>query len=396
MEFLKKVKVLALEQATVVPYLTYRLAQDGAQIIRMEHPVYGDPNRLIGDRVIDEDRMNAYYLCINSGKKAITLNLASPEGQQLLGDLITKLDIDIFVTNQLPKNYKKLGIDYAHLKSIKPDIIWMGVTGFGPDSNEAAYDPILQSRSGLMELTGEPDEAPQTIGVPLPDMGTSEHGYGLLMKALLKRETEGEGSEINLSMFESSVSWLTVPIALSASFGTPISRKGNAHEFFCPVRVYETADGFVYIAVGNDKQWKAMVSQAVFSGLDRPEYEKNSGRINDAPALHQAINTITRTMTADALIELFHSIQVPISKINTIPEVLEEPIVKQKVLHSTDAASQLTLTLAPPPNETSFLKEISGQLSFPPRFGEHNHAIYGEILGYAEAELVELKEKGVI
>ncbi|MBW2370663.1 MAG: CoA transferase, partial [Deltaproteobacteria bacterium] len=142
MEWFKKIKILALEQATVVPYLTYRLAQDGFEVIRMEHPVYGDPNRLIGERVIDEDRMNSYYLCINSGKKAITLNLAAPEGQEIFKSIIQKLDIDVFITNQLPKNYEKLGIDYISLKSIKPDIIWLGVTGFGPDSNEAAYDPI--------------------------------------------------------------------------------------------------------------------------------------------------------------------------------------------------------------------------------------------------------------
>jgi crotonobetainyl-CoA:carnitine CoA-transferase CaiB-like acyl-CoA transferase len=394
--FLETINVLSLEQATVVPYLTYRLAQDGMQVIRMEHPVYGDPNRLIGDRVIDEERMNAYFLCINAGKKAITLNLAGAEGKQLLKELISKLGIDIFVTNQLPKNYKKLGIDYESLKRIKPDIIWMGITGFGPESNEAAYDPILQARSGLLELTGEPDGPPQTIGVPLPDMGTSEHGYGLLMKALLKRETEGVGSEINLSMFESSVSWLTVPIALSASFNAPITRKGNTHEFFCPVRVYETADGFVYVAVGNDKQWKAMVSQPAFSSLDRPGYEKNNGRAKDAPALHQAINAITRRMNSADLIALFNSIQVPVSKINTIPEVLEEPIVKQKALHSVDDVSERVLTLAPAPHETAFLKECGGTLSFPPRFGEHNQAIYGDALGYTQQELTHLKDKGVI
>lgn len=396
MEYLKNIKVLSLEQATVVPYLTYRLAQDGMQVIRMEHPVMGDPNRLIGERVIDEERMNSYFLCINSGKKAITLNLAATEGQELLKSLIKKLDIDIFVTNQLPKNYKKLGIDYDSLKSMKSDIIWMGITGFGPDSNEAAYDPILQSRSGLLELTGEPDAPPQTIGVPLPDMGTSEHGYGLLMKALLKRKVEGAGSQINLSMFESSVSWLTVPIALSASFGNHITRKGNTHEFFCPVRVYETADGFIYLAVGNDKQWKAMVSQPAFLGLDRPEYVTNNGRAKDAKNLHAAINAITRKLNSKEMIKLFNSIQVPVSKINTIQEVLEEPIVKQKALHSEDSVSKLELTLAPPPHETSFLNACGGQLSFPPRFGEHNKAIYCDVLGYTEQELAGLREKGVV
>ena len=162
MDQFKHLTVLSLEQATVVPYLTFRLAQDGMKVIRLEHPVYGDPNRFIGENVLGEERMNAYYLCINAGKQGLTLNLADPDGQDIFRSLIQKLNVDIFITNQLPKNYKKLGIAFETLKSIKPDIIWLGVTGFGPDSNEAAYDPILQARSGLMDLTGEsisPDRA---------------------------------------------------------------------------------------------------------------------------------------------------------------------------------------------------------------------------------------------
>jgi len=273
MSIYNELTVLSLEQATVAPYLTYRFAQDGMQVIRLEHPVYGDPNRFIGENVLGEERMNAYFLCINAGKKALTLNLAEDEGQAILKNLIRKLDVDIFVTNQLPKNYQKLGLDYDILCSVKSNIIWLGVTGFGPDSNEGAYDPILQARSGLMELTGEAQGDPQVIGIPLPDMGTSEHAYGLIMKALYNRQCTGEGSRIDLAMFESSVSWLTVPIALNASFGNDITRRGNTHEFFAPVSVYPTKNGYVYLAVGNDRQWKALVSLAGFENLDRPEYQ---------------------------------------------------------------------------------------------------------------------------
>ncbi len=208
MKSLQDITILSLEQATVVPYLTYRLAMDGMEIIRLEHPVYSDPNRMIGENVLNEERMNAYFLCINAGKKALTLNLAEPEGRELLGRLIRELQVDIFLTNQLPRNYQKLGIDYDTLKSFKADIIWLGVTGFGPDSNEGAYDPILQARSGLMALTGEADGDPQVVGIPLPDMGTSEHAYGLLMKALYQRALTGQGTRIDLAMFESCVSWL--------------------------------------------------------------------------------------------------------------------------------------------------------------------------------------------
>jgi len=279
MDPLSQITILSLEQATVLPYLTFRLVQDGVQVIRLEHPVFGDPNRMVGDNVLQEERMFSYFMAINAGKKALTLNLGGPEGQQILKDLIVKLKVDIFATNQLPRNYAKLGIDYEILKAVKPDLIWLGITGFGPDSNEAAYDPILQARGGLMELTGEADGEPQVLGIPLPDMGASEHAYGLLMKALFRRQATGQGSRIDLSMFESTVSWLTVPITLSRSFGKKITRRGNTHEFFAPVSVYPTADGYVYVAGGNDKQWNALTQLPGFEALAQEGYRKNAGRI---------------------------------------------------------------------------------------------------------------------
>jgi formyl-CoA transferase len=396
MDQFKNLTILSLEQATVVPYLTFRLAQDGLNVIRLEHPVYGDPNRLVGENVLGEERMNAYFLCINAGKKALTLNLADPEGQEIFKSLIETLKVDIFITNQLPKNYLKLGIDYGTLKSLKSDIIWLGVTGFGPNSNEAAYDPILQARSGLMDLTGEIDGDPQVIGIPLPDMGTSEHAYGLLMKALFARELTGEGACINMSMFESSVSWLTVPITLAASFGQNITRRGNTHEFFCPVSVYRTSNGFVYLAVGNDRQWKSMVSQEQFKRLDKPQYEKNAGRIEDVDNLNRSINEVTAQHTSEELIELFTSITVPVSKIKITTEVIEDPLVQRRLLYAQDPVSGRRITLAPPPNMTPYLEASDRQLSFPPRFGEHNKEIYGQLLGYADDELEGLKEKGII
>lgn len=396
MDNFKNLTVLSLEQATVAPYLTYRLAQDGMNVVRLEHPVYPDPNRFIGENVLDEERMNSYFLCINAGKKALSLNLAAPEGQEIFKRLVQELSVDIFVTNQLPKNYQKLGIAYELMQAVKPDIIWLGLTGFGPDSNEGAYDPILQARGGLMALTGEASGDPQVLGIPLPDMGTSEHGYGLIMKALFKRAVTGEGSRIDLSMFESTVSWLTVPIALSKSFGAHISRRGNTHEFFSPVSVYKTLNGFVYLAVGNDRQWAAMVDQPMFACLAKESYQKNKGRIKDVKNLNNAINAITQTYTSEALIDIFTAITVPISKIKTVNEVVKDPLVAKKILTATDPVTGLKVTLAPPPNMTPFLEASHRTLSFPPRFGEQNQAIYGDLLGYDQAALAEFKEKGII
>lgn len=396
MELFKDMTILSLEQATTLPYLTYRLAQDGMNVIRVEHPVYGDPNRMIGENYLKEERMHCYYLCINSGKKAITLNLAEEKGKEILRELIVKFKVDVFATNQLPRNYGKLGVDYETLKAIKSDIIWLGMTGFGPDINEPAYEPVLEARSGLMDLTGEPDGEPQSLGIPLADMGTSEHAYGLLMKALFKREKTGEGSRIDISMLESATSWLTVATTLTATFNEKVTRSGNTHQFFAPVSVFKTKNGYVYIAVGNDRQWKAFASLPLFQSLDKAEYEKNEGRIHDVWNLNKSISEIFETLTSEELIERFNEIGLPISKINTIPEVLDDPLIKRRLLKSKDSKSGVELTLAPAPFVTPFLDESNNTLSFPPRFGEHNREIYCNILGYSEEEVTKFKEEGVI
>ena len=382
----KNITVLSLEQATVLPYLTLRLAEDGANVIRMEHPVYGDPNRRVGDDVLKEDRMFSYYLSINAGKKALTLDIGTPDGQEILKKLIIQLKVDIFATNQLPRNYPKLGIEYEMLKKIKEDIIWLGMTGFGPQSNEAAYDPVLQARGGLMELTGEKGGSPQVMGVPLPDMGASEHGYGLLMKALFKRAVTGQGSRIDLSMFESTVSWLTQAITHTVTFKKKVSRRGNTHEFFSPVSVYETKDGYAYIAVGNDKQWETMTKIPGFESLYKKEYERNAGRIADVDNLNNAISAVTKTFSTDQLIDIFNKATIAISKVNAIEEVVEDPLVKPNLIRSKDPKTAIEITIAPPPINNPYLKSVNRMLSFPPRFGEHNEEIYSGLLGYSAAQ----------
>jgi len=395
MDVFEGMTMLSLEQATVLPYLSYRLSMDGIRVIRLEHPVFGDPNRMIGENRLGEQRMNTYFMAINAGKEALTLNLGSPGGQELLKELIVKLDVDIFATNQLPKNYEKLGIDYETMKKVKPDIIWVGLTGFGPESNEAAYDPILQARGGLMELTGNAGEDPQVLGIPLPDMGTSEHAYGLIMKALFRLAKTGQGERIDVSMFMSTTSWLTVAITLTKSFGNKITRRGNTHEFFAPVSVYETKDGYVYIAVGNDRQWISFTQLPGFEKLTRPEYGKNDGRIQDVSNLNVLINECTRQKTTDEMIDMCNKATIAISRVNNIEDVLDDVYIKHNLLNAKDPISGTQIWMAPPPFVTPFLRDSNKVMTFPPRFGEHNDKIYSA-LGYTPEKLKELKEKEII
>ncbi len=398
MQIIDKIRVLSLEQAMVLPYLTFRLAMDGMEVIRVENsdPRLCDPNRNVGENKLGEERMNSYYLCYNAGKKAVTLNLGAPEGKELLKKLIEKLNVDIFATNQLPKSYQKLGIDYETLRSVKDDIIWLGVTGFGPARNEAAYDPILQARAGLMELTGEPDGDPQVVGVPLGDLGASEHAYGLLMKALYVKEATGKGTRIDLSMFESTTSWLTTAIPLNATFGRKVTRIGNTHEFFAPVSVYPTRDGYVYIALGNERQWASLPALEPYKSLAVPDFESNACRIKNVKQLNVRISEITKNLSTPEIIEMLQEIRVPISKIQTIPEVVDDPLVKGRLPKAKDKKTGIELTLPPPPFTTSYLESVSFQLSFPPRQGEHNDEIYMDRVNLSSKEMASLRERGII
>jgi crotonobetainyl-CoA:carnitine CoA-transferase CaiB-like acyl-CoA transferase len=395
-ELFRGITILSLEQATVLPYLTYRLSLDGAKVIRMEHPVYGDPNRRVGENRLNEDRMYTYFLAINCNKKAITLDLGNPEAQDIFKKMLVELKVDVFATNQLPRNYKKLGIDYDAMKAVKDDIIWVGLTGFGPESNEPAYDPVLQARGGLMELTGDKQGPPFVLGVPLPDMGTSEHAYGLIMKALYKRALTGKGSRIDLSMFQSTVSWLTVPVTQTKSFDKHITRRGNTHEFFAPVSVYKTKDGYVYVAVGNDLQWERMLKIPGFEPIGRPEYARNEGRIKDVENLNRVIEDVTSGYDTKELIGLFTEATIPISKVNTMVDVLEDAYVRDEILSSFDEKTGTTIYLAPMPHTTDYVKSMNRKIPFPPRFGEHNEEVYCKMLGLPQDKLEELKTKGIV
>jgi len=178
MSLFSNLTLLSLEQATTLPFLTQRLAREGMRVIRVEPPGRGDPNRHVGRDVLGEAAMASYYLPNNCGKQAITLNLREAEGQAILHSLISSLSVDILATNNRPSSYTKLGIDYETIRTIRPNIIWLGTTGFGPDSDEAAYDPVIQARAGWMEITGQPEGEPLIFGLPMVDLGASEHAYG--------------------------------------------------------------------------------------------------------------------------------------------------------------------------------------------------------------------------
>jgi formyl-CoA transferase len=385
---LEGLTVLSLEQATTLPFLTYRLACDGARVIRVEHRERPDPNRFVGPDLLGEPDMRAYFLPNNCGKEAITLDLGVAEGRALLRELVTRLPVDVFATNQRPRSYARLGVDAETLRAARSALIWVGISGFGPAHDEAAYDPVLQARAGFMALTGEPEGPPTPFGLPMVDLGAAEHAYGQVMKALYLRARTGEGARIDVSMFRSAVSWMVAPVGLE-SVGERVDRRGSAHQFFAPVGVHATRDGHVYVAVGNDQQWKTLASLPAFAGVDEPAYGANAGRIADRARLHARLAERFAALTTAEALALLRDAGVPVAAVASLPEVVGDPLVAPGLVRVRDPRSGLTLALPPPPTASP------PPLRFPPRLGEHNEAVYGA-LGYAPAQVADLRRRGVV
>jgi len=400
MTSLNHLTILSIEQATTLPFMTLRLVQDGARVIRVEAPPRGDPNRWVGPRVLPEggqgtefeEGMNAYFLPNNLGKESITLNLRTATGQTLLHRLINELPVDIFATNQRPRAYEKLGIDYSTLRAIKQDLIWVGITGFGPRSDEAAYDPILQARAGFMDLTGEAGGSPLLFGLPMVDLGAGEHAYGQVMKALYQRAETGKGARLDISMLQSAVSWMNSPVMLAHSFDIRSTRHGNTHLFFAPASVFPTQDAHVYLAVGNDRQWEAMTGLPGFETLAQEGYTRNAGRIAAVEVLNQQLASITRSQSTDDLLTACKAIGVPVSRVHHLGEVCDDPLIAENMVRAIDERTGLQIVIPPPPLMPEFLHSQDRVLTFPPRLGEHNPTIFGEL----GCDLAALKAEGVL
>jgi len=387
-ELFKGYKVLSLEQALSLPYCTFRLAMGGMEVIRVEPPI-GDPNRYIGTQLPGEDGMGSYFITINSNKKCITLNLKHERGRKLLHDLIKELRVDVFCSNTLPSKYENLGIDYETLSSINPKLIWVGLSGFGPKRPEAAYDPILQAMLGLMDITGEEDGEPMQFGAPIVDLGAANQAYAAIMEALYKLERYGEGSRIDVSMAESSMAFLATKLPLY-SMGEVVKRSGNRHRFFAPVNTLKAKDGFILLAVGNERQWQELVKFPGFESLDREEYKKNSDRIANYKTLYEELNGITSNFDCETLVKLCKGANIPASKVNTFEDIIEDKFFSSLMLETEDPITGKKAILAPIPAGAA---KLTDEITFPPRLGEHNEEIYGERM---KRDVGRLKEESIL
>ncbi|HEU4351161.1 MAG TPA: CoA transferase [Burkholderiales bacterium] len=395
---MKRRTVLSLEQALSMPYATLRFVQLGWRVIRIEalgsgKGLPGDPNRYIGKRVIDDDR-RSYYIAPNVGKEAIALNLKSPEGREALKRLVKGLNADVFCCNTVPERYKPLGIDYATLSSVKPDLIWAGISALGPEYPEVpGYDPVIQAMAGYVELTGEPNGTPVLCGVPLIDLKAGDEVYANVMLALADRAETRRGREIHVSMLQAAASWLITTLPLIDFDCEPweITRAGNEHRKFVPTNVYPVREGFLYMAIGSDVQWRRLTERPRFASLGTEERLTNEGRIRDRVRLQRDIAALTATMSAEEMMTELRAAQIPHARINGVAAVRELEALRNR----------LTVTKTPEGKRVRMqpmavdLPGEAREFRFPPKYGEHTRPVLREA-GFSDAECRALAACGAI
>ena len=390
--------VLSMEQALSLPYATMRFAQLGWRVIRIESTpsgdgLPGDPNRYIGAKVADDDR-RSYFIAPNVGKEAIAINLKDPQGQALLRKLIVELDVDVFCCNTVPKRYKQLGIDYESLSAVKPDLIWAGISAMGPEYPDApGYDPVIQAMAGHMELTGPADGPPTLSGVPLIDLKAGDEVYAGVMMALLERTETGKGSRIDVSMLQAAASWLitTLPLIDFDCDPSEITRCGNEHRKFIPTNVYPTADGFIYMAIGSDVQWRRLTEIPYFAPVANAERATNEGRVREREAIHRDMAQVTRQHTTAEIAADFRKATIPHAPIHDIPAVCDMPAVASH-LTRTRMPDGRVIRLQP---QAVDLAESRGELSFPPKYSQHTRDVLAEA-GCTGLDIEQLEQNGIV
>ena len=395
---MKRRTVLAMEQALSLPYATLRFVQLGWRVIRIEatpvgEGLPGDPNRYIGSRVADDDR-RSYFVAPNVGKQAIALNLKDARGQALLKRLIRELDVDVFCCNTVPSRYAQLGIDPATLRGVRPELIWAGISAMGPAwPNAPGYDPVIQAMAGYMEVTGERSGPPMLTGIPVIDLKAGDELYANVMAALLDRAEGGGGREIHVSMLQAAASWLITVLPL-IDFGCrpdEITRAGNEHRKFIPTNVYPSRDGFVYMAIGSDVQWKRLTAIPKFSVVANEVRKTNEGRHAEREAIHRDIAAVTSDHDAATLLADLAGATIPATRILDIRQVRE----------LEQLAGKLTRTVLPDGRAIHMqpmavdLPSAGSEFAFPPRYGEHTRSVLAEA-GCSEGEVHALFDAGIV
>ncbi|NKB76651.1 MAG: CoA transferase [Gammaproteobacteria bacterium] len=396
------IRVLDLTRVLAGPWCTQMLGDLGAEVIKVENPERGDDTRQWGppwlkDENGDETKESAYFLSANRNKSSIKLNLKSPEGLEVLKQLVR--ESDVFIENFKVGGLAKMGLDYDTLKLLNPGLIYLSITGFGqtgPMASQPSYDYLIQGLGGLMSITGKPDDEPgggsQRVGVAISDLTTGMYAAVGILSALHHRHASGEGQYIDLALLDTQVGWLANQATNYLIGGKIPQRTGNWHPNLAPYQPFPTSDGEVIIAVGNDRQFGFLCEFIGMSHLSTdPRYQTNPDRNRNREDLSKMIAAQIIKQPSDYWLNGLPKAGVPCSAINTIDKTFANEQVQARGM-KIELPHPLSGTVAGVGNPLKFSETPVEYHKAPPLHGEDTHRILSKVLGLSEDEITHLED----
>lgn len=402
------IKVLDLSRVLAGPWCTQILADLGADVVKIERPGVGDDTRTWGPPFLkdaegrDTDQAT-YFTSCNRNKRSVTIDMATGEGQALLKKMAAQADI--VVENFKTGGLRQYGLDYESLRAINPRLVYCSVTGFGhdgPHASRAGYDLMIQATSGLMSITGRPDDAPGggplRVGVALTDLFTGVYAATAILAAIEVRHRTGEGQHIDMALLDVGMAILANQASAFLNTGVAPQRQGNSHPSLAPYQDFHTKDGAMLLAIGNNGQFTRFCEAAgQAEWASDPRFATNTLRVRHREVLIPMMETVTRTRTTAEWIALLEDKAVPCGPINNIAQAFEDEQVKARGLAVTmprqagdgiaqivGVASPLRLQGTPP-----VLRHA------PPALGQHTDEVLAE-MGLDARQRAALRDAGVI
>jgi crotonobetainyl-CoA:carnitine CoA-transferase CaiB-like acyl-CoA transferase len=387
-----------LEGVTVVDTSTFvtggfaslMLANQGAEVIKVERPGAGDDIRHSGPPFVDGE--SPYFWTVNYGKRSVELNLKSESGVAALYDLVE--EADVFVQNFRPGTAERLGVDAETLRELNPELVYCAISAFGqtgPWRKRPGYDLLIQGHSGIMSVTGEEGREPVKVGLPQTDLITGMWAAFGITAALYRRAHTGEGEAIDLGMLDATLPWLTKQ-AGKVFAGEEPGRMGNKDPVLAPYQTYETADGHINVACLNDRLWRSFCE--VIDRSDLPEddrFETNAERVRNMDALEEEVEAALATGTTDEWLEAFVEAGVPAGPVADVEDALynEQTQARDVITEIADGDREVPVIEHP----LNFEESESGFERAPPELGADTRAVFRE-LGYDEDTIEEMAADG--
>jgi crotonobetainyl-CoA:carnitine CoA-transferase CaiB-like acyl-CoA transferase len=402
---LNSLKVIDMSRVLAGPWAGQLLADYGAEVIKIERPGVGDETRNWGppwlrDSAGNDTKEAGYFQSTNRNKRSITVNLAHPLGQELIRKLVTRSDV--LLENYKVGSLQRYGLDAVTLCELNPTLIYCSISAYGQSgsrSGEPGYDAMIQAAGGLMSITGESDAEggrPTKVGVAIADIMAGMYAASAVLAALVAREQSGRGQHIDVPLFDSQVAWLANQNMNYLLTGTPPDRHGTAHPNIVPYQAFQTADGYLMLAVGNDSQFaNCCASLGCPEVAEDPRYSTNSARIENRDALVQIIAERLTGETTAYWLGQFASLHIPAGPINNLAQVFSDPMVaERRIVRSLDHA--LAGEVPTVANPVRFSDTPVEYKLAPPVLGQHTAEVLKDDLGYSDKEIARLYDSGAI